>query len=57
MPLDAFITEVMEIITAGPTNGEICVERVRPLRDAPALGEAGYQKQLIGFNDAMTAEG
>ncbi len=57
MPLDEFITEVMEILTAGPVNGEICVERVRPLRDAPSLGEAGYQKQLIAFNDAMTAEG
>jgi uncharacterized oxidoreductase len=56
MPLDEFITEVMKIITAAPANGEICVERVRPLRDAPGLGEAGYHKQFIAFNEAMAAE-
>jgi uncharacterized oxidoreductase len=56
MPLDEFITEVMEIITAGTPDGEICVRNVRPLRDAPGLGEEGYRKQFIAFNEAMTAE-
>lgn len=57
MPLDEFISEVMEIIAAGPPNGEVCVGRARPLRDAPGLGETAYQQQFIAFNEAMSAAG
>jgi uncharacterized oxidoreductase len=32
MPLDSFISEAMEIITANPDAPEICVERVKPLK-------------------------
>lgn len=56
MPLDAFIAEVMTIISGGTPDGEICVNNVLPLRDAPGLGKAGYQEQFIAFNQAMAAE-
>jgi uncharacterized oxidoreductase len=54
MPLDAFIDEVMDILRRGSyrdDGGEILVERVRPLRNAPA--NPAYRSQFQGFNDAM----
>ena len=55
MPLDAYITEVMEILQADPTPTEICVQRVEPLRRAAEKGQGAYDAQLKAFNDAMTA--
>lgn len=51
MPLAAFIREVMSLIESEPDAAEICVERVKPQRGAPASGDyAAFFKQ---FNDAM----
>ena len=38
MPLAEFIAEVMQIIEAGTPHGEICVNRVMPLRNSEANG-------------------
>lgn len=38
MPLDDFISEVMQLIEAGPTHGEILVQRVMNLRNSEASG-------------------
>ncbi|WP_309572025.1 SDR family oxidoreductase [Deinococcus sp.] len=38
MPLDAYVTEVMDILTTQPDAREICVQAVRFLRDAEATG-------------------
>lgn len=51
MPLADFISEVMQIIKDGPQQGEICVERVKPLRNAEANG--GYAEFFASFNAAM----
>ena len=53
MPLGEFITETMSILTAAPQATEVCVERVKPLRNAEANG--GYQAFVSRFNDAMSA--
>jgi uncharacterized oxidoreductase len=51
MPLDAFIAETMALL-AGSSTGEICVENVKPLRNAAVGGnEAAFFKN---FNDAMS---
>ena len=55
MPLDAFLTEVMEILGSEPTPKEINVERVKPLRFA-AQGD-GYDAFFTKFNDMMAAAG
>ncbi len=49
MPLKDFIDEVMAIIQAGAPHGEICVERVKPLRHAEASGD--YSGFFQRFND------
>ena len=51
MPLAAFIDEVMGLIAQGPANGEILVERVKPLRNAEASGD--YHGFFSKFNEAM----
>lgn len=51
MPLAEFIHEVMEIIGNGAVNGEILVERVKPLRNAEASGD--YHGFFKKFNEAM----
>ncbi len=51
MPLAEFITEVMGILKSSPEATEICVERVKPLRNAEANG--GYNAFFKKFNDAM----
>lgn len=51
MPLKAFIDEVMGIIRTSPDALEICVERVKVLRNAEANG--GYDAFFKQFNDAM----
>jgi uncharacterized oxidoreductase len=39
MPLDAFVAEVIELISAQPDAKEILVERVKFLRHAEARGD------------------
>jgi uncharacterized oxidoreductase len=52
MPLDKFLTEVMEILKQQPTPPEICVENVKRLRFA---AESGKSDQIFnGLNAAMT---
>lgn len=53
MPLKDFIAEVMSILTHSPDATEICVERVKPLRQAEASGS--YDGFFKTFNDAMAA--
>ena len=51
MPLDAFIKEVMAIITSDPRPTEICVEKVRQFRMA---GESiNYESVYRHFNDSV----
>jgi uncharacterized oxidoreductase len=51
MPLDKFITEVMDILKTQPTAIEICVENVKGLRSA---GESEhYDAVFQGLNQAM----
>jgi uncharacterized oxidoreductase len=51
MPLADFISEVMALIAQGPADGEILVERVKPLRNAEASGN--YHGFFASFNEAM----
>jgi uncharacterized oxidoreductase len=53
MPLDAFIEQVMEIVTTQPDVKEICVENVKNLRFAAESGK--YDAIFLGFNEAMAA--
>src|SRR5580692_4406930 len=53
MPLDAFITETMNLLKSSPDAAEVCVERVKPLRFAESRG--GYDAFFKNFNDMMTA--
>jgi uncharacterized oxidoreductase len=53
MPLDEFITEVMEILSSQPDAREICVTRVKPLRTAAEGGQDKYQAFFEQFNDTM----
>ena len=55
MPLEAFITEVMEILRTQPAATEICVGTVHPLRFAASEGEGKYEETFKRFNDTMTA--
>ena len=51
MPLDDFIAETMTLLGSS-ASGEICVENVKPLRNAAKGDEAAFFKN---FNDAMSA--
>lgn len=55
MPLDEFITEVLEILKTQPNATEICVKRVYPLRFAADNGQGKYEEMFKGFNDSMAA--
>jgi uncharacterized oxidoreductase len=55
MPLDEFITEVMEILKTQPEATEICVKRVYPLRFAEEQGHAKYEELFRNFNGSMTS--
>jgi uncharacterized oxidoreductase len=55
MPLDEFITEVMEILKMQPQATEICVKRVYPLRFAEEQGHAKYEEMFRNFNGSMTS--
>ncbi|MGA3343963.1 MAG: SDR family NAD(P)-dependent oxidoreductase [Terracidiphilus sp.] len=48
MPLNEFITEVMQILKTQPTPSEICVERVKGLRFAARDGR--YEAVFAGLN-------
>jgi len=50
MPLDEFITQVMEILKKQPTPAEICVENVKRLRFAAESGR--YDAIFQGLNQA-----
>ena len=52
MPLDQFLTEVMEILKQQPTPSEICVENVKRLRFAAESGK--FDQIFDGLNAAMT---
>ena len=56
MPLNSFITEVMDILKTQPAATEVCVEQARPLRNAAAGGNTGYEQVFQGLNTAW-AEG
>ncbi len=53
MPLQAFIDESMQLLSATPTPPEILVERVKPLRFAAEGGK--YPAFFKNFNDALAA--
>jgi len=54
MPLNAYITEVMEIFKQQPTRPEICVENVKRLRFAAASGN--FDAIFNGLNAAMAED-
>ena len=47
MPLDEFTAESFGLLTAEPTPDEVCVERVRFLRDAAASGDYAARFALL----------
>jgi uncharacterized oxidoreductase len=51
MPLNQFISEVMEILKTKPTPAEICVQNVNGLRLAAEQGR--FDSTFNGLNDAM----
>jgi uncharacterized oxidoreductase len=53
MPLDEFITEVMEILKTQSDVEEVCVKKVYPLRFAAEGGQQKYEQFFHQFNDAM----
>jgi len=53
MPLKDFIAESMRILRSAPDSTEICVERVKPLRNAEASGN--YAAFFREFNDRVAA--
>ncbi len=55
MPLEEFITEVMEIFKTQPNATEIAVQRVHPQRFAAEGGRQKYEQFFTQFNDAMAA--
>lgn len=54
MPLKEFIAEVMSILQIQPAATEICVQRVRSLREAASNGLEHYEQTFQGFNAAMS---
>jgi len=53
MPLKDFISETMQILRNSPDATEICVERVKPLRNAERSGN--YNEFYKAFNDRAAA--
>ena len=56
MPLGEFITEVMDILKSQPDAREICVGRVKPLRNAVEGGGEKYEQFFQQMNDKMLAQ-
>ena len=55
MPLNQFISEVMEIFKTQPNATEVLVQRVYPLRFAASAGHEKYDQMFKGFNDTVSA--
>jgi uncharacterized oxidoreductase len=53
MPLDEFVTEVMQILSTDPRIKEVMVKRVEPLRHSAEGGVVKYNTTFEQFNDAM----
>jgi uncharacterized oxidoreductase len=53
MPLEEFITEVMQILSSNPHIKEVIVKRVEPLRYSAEGGVVKYDSTFEQFNDAM----
>lgn len=51
MPLADFINEVMKLLAKEPAEKEICVERVKPLRDSVRRGD--YETVFSNLNQAL----
>jgi len=54
MPLQDFITEVMQILKTQPGAKEILVERVKAQRFSASSGQEAYEKFFAQLNDRMT---
>lgn len=50
MPLDEFISEVMDLLATHPGASEILVKRVQPLRFASVGGQENYDEVFLGLN-------
>jgi uncharacterized oxidoreductase len=53
MPLEEFISEVMELLTSHPEASEILVKRVEPLRFSAVGGPEKYSEVFQGLNSMM----
>lgn len=53
MPLNEFISEVMDILQSQPNAKEICVKRVYPLRYAAEKGQNEYESFFAQLNERM----
>jgi uncharacterized oxidoreductase len=51
MPLDAFIAETMALLEANPGAHEVCVERVKTLREAERTGD--YDAMFARLNQLV----
>jgi uncharacterized oxidoreductase len=51
MPLEDFLTEVMQILRTQPTVNEVCVDRVKAMRFAAEKGT--FDEAFQGLNEAM----
>ena len=51
MPLDEYISETMSLLEADPNRHEVQVERVKPLRHAPAADD--FEQRFTEFNAQM----
>ena len=47
MPLDTYIEEVMTLFQQQPTPEEVCVEFVRPFRNAEKDGKVGEFMEML----------
>lgn len=56
MPLEEYITEVLELFRTQPDATEICVQRVYPLRYAAAQGQPKYEEIFQGLNGSFAHE-
>ena len=57
MPLNDFISEVIDILRDHPEQKEILVQRVHPLRYATEQGRQKYEEFFRSFNDAASGHG
>ena len=57
MPLDDFISEVIDILRSHPEQKEILVQRVHPLRYAAEQGHEEYDEFFRTFNDSTAGHG